>query len=56
LWERQVKRFMASNKTWHSDAWSQFRVFEEKLVTANQVAKNELSSCCAAPAHFTGTP
>jgi len=33
----------------------QLRVFEEKLVTANQVAENELSSCSLVPAQFTGT-
>jgi len=34
-------------------AWPQFRVFEEKLVTANQVAENELSCCSVIPALFT---
>jgi len=41
--------------TRHSDAWLQFRVFEDKLVTANQVAENELSSCSVVPALFTRT-
>jgi len=46
---------MACNKTEHSDAWPQFRVYKNKLVTANQVAENELSSCSVVPAQFTET-
>ena len=55
LRHREVGRAKDLSAPPRSDARPQFRVFEEKLVSANQVAENELSSCSMVPAQFTGT-